>query len=285
MPFQQRACVARSALAHADRIFGHEWHAQTIRTRVAEISSQQAQWETQMQGEPGSAATSMGAGGDPLSMVYVIDDDEAMRIGLVDLLHSIGLRAQAFPSCREFSACPKDDVPSCLILDVRLHGETGLAFQAALMKSGIRMPIIFMTGYGDVAMSVKAMKAGALDFLPKPFREQDMLDAVTDALARDSERLAAERALAGLRAAYASLKPREQQVMVFVADGLMNKEIASELNISEITVKIHRGQVMRKMAAHSIAELVKMAEALGITSSKDRPAWGAAATEAGYCSD
>ena len=226
-----------------------------------------------MRAEPGSAMTNM----DPadVSMVYVIDDDEAMRTALVDLLQSIGLRAQAFPSCREFSACHKDDVPSCLILDVRLHGETGLAFQEELVKSGIRMPIIFMTGYGDVAMSVKAMKAGAVDFLPKPFREQDMLDAVTDALTCDSQRLAAQRALAALRACYASLKPREQQVMLFVVDGLMNKEIATELNLSEITVKIHRAQVMRKMAARSVADLVRMIEALGIETPKGKPAWGA----------
>ena len=228
-----------------------------------------------MRAEPVSAVKKMDPADDLDSMVYVIDDDEAMRIALVDLLHSIGLGAQAFPSCREFSACHKEDVPSCLILDVRLHGETGLAFQDELVKTGIRMPIIFMTGYGDVAMSVKAMKAGAVDFLPKPFREQDMLDAVTNALTCDSERLAAQRALAALRASYASLRPREQQVMLYVVDGLMNKEIASELNLSEITVKIHRAQVMRKMAARSVADLVRMTAALGIETPKGKPAWGA----------
>ncbi|EEA03906.1 two component transcriptional regulator, LuxR family [Burkholderia sp. H160] len=233
--------------------------------------------------KPSSAVRNVGVGDGPLSIVYVIDDDEAMRIALVDLLHSIGLCARAFPSCREFSAFQKDDVPSCLILDVRLHGETGLAFQEELLKSGIRMPIIFMTGYADVTMSVRAMKAGAVDFLPKPFRDQDMLDAVTAALARDSERLAAQRALAALRASYASLKPREQQVMVFVADGLMNKQIANELNLSEITVKIHRAQVMRKMAARSVADIVRMTEALGIKSPKGRPAWGAGGAGADYC--
>ncbi|TDG04952.1 response regulator transcription factor [Paraburkholderia guartelaensis] len=226
-----------------------------------------------MRAEPVSAVKKMDPADDLDSMVYVIDDDEAMRIALVDLLHSIGLGAQAFASCREFSACHKEDVPSCLILDVRLHGETGLAFQDELVKTGIRMPIIFMTGYGDVAMSVKAMKAGAVDFLPKPFREQDMLDAVTNALTCDSERLAAQRALAALRASYASLSPREQQVMLYVVDGLMNKEIASELNLSEITVKIHRAQVMRKMAARSVADLVRMTAALGIETPKGKPAW------------
>ncbi|MEM5401117.1 MULTISPECIES: response regulator transcription factor [Paraburkholderia] len=228
-----------------------------------------------MHTEPLSAVKKMDTADDLVAMVYVIDDDEAMRIALVDLLYSIGLRAQAFPSCREFSAFHKADVPSCLILDVRLHGETGLAFQDELVKSGIRMPIIFMTGYGDVAMSVKAMKAGAVDFLPKPFREQDMLDAVTNALTCDSERLAAQRALAALRASYTSLKPREQQVMLYVVDGLMNKEIASELNLSEITVKIHRAQVMRKMAARSVADLVRMTAALGIETPKGKPAWEA----------
>ncbi|NUX55707.1 MULTISPECIES: response regulator transcription factor [Paraburkholderia] len=226
-----------------------------------------------MRAEPVSAVTNMNPAEGLISMVYVIDDDEAMRVALVDLLHSIGLPAQAFPSCREFSAFHKEDVPSCLILDVRLHGETGLAFQDELVKSGIRMPIIFMTGYGDVAMSVKAMKAGAVDFLPKPFRDQDMLDAVTDALACDNERLASQRALAALRACYDSLKPREQQVMLFVVDGLMNKEIASQLELSEITVKIHRAQVMRKMAARSVADLVRMSAALGIETPKGKPAW------------
>ncbi|MEM5429652.1 response regulator transcription factor [Cupriavidus oxalaticus] len=197
-------------------------------------------------------------------VVYVVDDDESMRLALCGLLRSIGLRVESFESSQEFMAYPKDDAPSCLILDVRLRGESGLAFQEQIAKSGVRMPIVFMTGHGDIPMTVKAMKAGAVDFFSKPFRDQDMLDAVANALARDGERLAAEQSIAGLRAAYDSLTPREREVMVFVVAGLMNKQIAGELNLSEITVKIHRGQVMKKMAARSVAELVRMSESLGV---------------------
>ncbi|WP_434033059.1 response regulator transcription factor [Cupriavidus sp. a3] len=197
-------------------------------------------------------------------VVYVVDDDESMRLALCGLLRSVGLRVETFESSQEFLAFPKDDVPSCLILDVRLRGESGLAFQEQVGKSGVRMPIVFMTGHGDIPMTVKAMKAGAIDFFAKPFRDQDMLDAVANALARDGERLAAERSIAALRAAYDSLTPREREVMVFVVAGLMNKQIAGELNLSEITVKIHRGQLMKKMAARSVAELVRMAESLGV---------------------
>ncbi|MBP0624032.1 response regulator transcription factor [Cupriavidus consociatus] len=197
-------------------------------------------------------------------VVYVVDDDESMRLALRGLLRSIGLRVETFESSQEFLAYPKDDAPSCLILDVRLRGESGLAFQEQIGKSAVRMPIVFMTGHGDIPMTVKAMKAGAVDFLAKPFRDQDMLDAVANALARDGERLAAERSIAALRAAYDSLTPREREVMVFVVGGLMNKQIAGELNLSEITVKIHRGQVMKKMAARSVAELVRMSESLGV---------------------
>jgi FixJ family two-component response regulator len=198
------------------------------------------------------------------SIVYVVDDDESMRLALSALLRSVGLRVETFGSSQEFLAFPKDDVPSCLILDVRLRGESGLAFQQELAKLGLRMPILFMTGYGDIEMSVKAMKAGAVDFFPKPFRDQDMLDAVEQALKRDSERLAADESIAELRAAYASLTPREREVMAFVVTGLMNKQIASEMHLSEITVKIHRGQAMKKMSARSVADLVRKAEALGL---------------------
>ncbi|SOZ34607.1 response regulator transcription factor [Cupriavidus neocaledonicus] len=197
-------------------------------------------------------------------VVYVVDDDESMRLALAGLLRSIGLRVETFDSSHEFLAFPKEDAPSCLVLDVRLRGESGLAFQEQIAKSDLRMPIVFMTGHGDIPMTVKAMKAGAIDFLAKPFRDQDMLDAVANALARDGERLAAEQSSAVLRTAYASLTPREREVMVFVIAGLMNKQIAGELNLSEITVKIHRGQVMKKMAARSVAELVRMSEALGV---------------------
>ena len=197
-------------------------------------------------------------------VVYVVDDDESMRRALVNLLRSVGLRVETFESSGNFLAFPKYDAPSCLILDVRLRCENGLAVQEHIVKSDVRMPIVFMTGHGDIAMTVKAMKAGAVDFLAKPFRDQDMLDAVANALARDDERLAAEQSIAALRVAYDSLTTREREVMGFVVAGLMNKQIASEMNLSEITVKIHRGQVMKKMAARSVADLVRKSESLGV---------------------
>jgi FixJ family two-component response regulator len=197
-------------------------------------------------------------------VVYVVDDDESMRFSLGTLLRSVGLRVETFDSPRDFLAFPKYDAPSCLILDVRLRGESGLAFQEQIAKSDVHMPIVFMTGHGDIPMTVKAMKAGAVDFLAKPFRDQDMLDAVTNALARDGERLAVEQSIAALRVAYESLTPREREVMGFVVAGLMNKQIASEMNLSQITVKIHRGHVMKKMAARSVADLVRKSESLGV---------------------
>jgi RNA polymerase sigma factor (sigma-70 family) len=198
------------------------------------------------------------------SIVYVVDDDKSMRLSLINLLNSVGLRVETFASSQEFLAYPKSKAPSCLILDVRLPGENGLTIQQDIAKSGLRIPVLFMTGYGDIEMSVKAMKAGAIDFFPKPFRHQDMLDAVAQALARDRERLAAEQSIAALRNAYNSLTPREQQIMRLVVAGLMNKQIASEINLSEITVKVYRGQAMKKMSARSVADLVRKAEALGI---------------------
>lgn len=204
------------------------------------------------------------AAGDARPVIYILDDDEAMRLALSSLFRSIGLHVETFESSQAFLAFPKYDAPSCLVLDVRLRGESGLAFQDELAKNGLQMPIIFMTGHGDIAMSVKAMKAGAIDFFAKPFREQDMLDAVSNALTRDSERLAAESASAGLREAYASLTPREREVMAFVVTGMLNKQIAGAMNLSEITVKIHRGQVMKKMGARSLADLVRKAQALHI---------------------
>ncbi|MGO4307082.1 response regulator transcription factor [Cupriavidus sp. RAF12] len=197
-------------------------------------------------------------------VVYVVDDDESIRLALGGLLRSIGLHVETFESSQDFLAFPKHNVPSCLILDVRLRGESGLAFQEQIAKSDVRMPIVFMTGHGDIAMTVKAMKAGAVDFLAKPFRDQDMLDAVANALARDGERLAAEQSNEATRAGYDSLTPREREVLGFVVAGLMNKQIASEMHISEVTVKIHRGQVMKKMAARSVADLVRKSESLGI---------------------
>lgn len=196
------------------------------------------------------------------SVVYVIDDDESMRLALSTLLRSTGLRVETFASSQEFLAFPRHDGPSCLILDVRLRGESGLTFQQELANSSLRLPILFMTAHGDIEMSVKAMKAGAVDFFPKPFRDQDMLDAIDQALKRDSERLAGEQSTAALRTAYESLTPREKEVMAFVVKGLMNKQIASEMHLSEITVKIHRGQAMKKMSARSVPDLVRKAEAL-----------------------
>ncbi|QCP52824.1 response regulator transcription factor [Trinickia violacea] len=203
-------------------------------------------------------------------VVYVVDDDESMRLGLGNLLRSVGLRLETFESPGDFLAFPKYDAPSCLILDVRLRGENGLAFQEQIAKSGVCMPIVFMTGYGDIEMTVKAMKAGAVDFFAKPFREQDMLDAVANALVRDGERLASEQSIAALRVAYGSLTPREREVMGFVVAGLMNKQIAFEVNLSEISVKKHRSQLMKKMAARSVADLVKKSESLRVNAQSQK---------------
>jgi len=198
------------------------------------------------------------------AMVYVVDDDASMREAVSMLLRSVGLRVELFASAQEFLAFPRPDVPSCLILDVRLKGQSGLAVQEQIAAGELRVPIIFMTAHGDIAMSVKAMKAGAMDFLAKPFRDQDMLDAVASALGKDEERREADRSVADLRRRYASLTPREREVMAFVASGLMNKQIAAEMNLSEITVKIHRGQAMKKMESRSLADFVLKAEALGV---------------------
>ncbi|MBN3759332.1 response regulator transcription factor [Burkholderia sp. Ac-20365] len=198
------------------------------------------------------------------SVVYVIDDDESIRFVLNGLVRSVGLHVETFESPKDFLAFPKYDVPSCLILDVRLRGESGLAFQQEAQRCGVRMPILFITAHGDIEMTVKAMKAGALDFFAKPFRDQDMLDAIAHALKRDAERRESEHALATLRDSYESLTQREREVMKFVVAGMLNKQIAYELNLSEITVKIHRGQVMKKMGSRSLPDLVRKAEALGI---------------------
>ena len=197
-------------------------------------------------------------------VVYIVDDDSAVRLALGSLMRSVGFHVEVFESPDEFLRFPHSAGPSCLILDVRLRGKSGMAFHQEIVNSGLRIPVVFMTGHGDIEMGVKAMKAGALDFFAKPFKDQDMLDAVAQALARDTERLAAETALAGLRALYESLSPREKEVMAFVLSGLLNKQIASEMNLSEITVKVHRGQVMRKMKARSMPDLVRKAESLGI---------------------
>jgi FixJ family two-component response regulator len=197
-------------------------------------------------------------------IVFVVDDDESVRTALGNLFRSVGLRVEVFGSAAELLRSKLPDVVSCLVLDVRLPGLSGLDFQAELAKADLHIPIIFMTGHGDVPMSVKAMKAGAIDFLTKPFRDQDMLDAVTGALERDRTRRESERTVSELRVRFETLSPREREIMGFVTAGLMNKQIADEVKLSEITVKIHRGHVMKKMGARSLADLVRMAEALDI---------------------
>jgi FixJ family two-component response regulator len=198
------------------------------------------------------------------SIVYIVDDDEDVRQSLGSLLRSVGHRVEAFGSPVEFVAFQRERVPSCLILDVRLRSESGLAFQQSIANVVPHIPILFITGYPDVEMSVKAMKAGAMDFFSKPFREQDMLDAVTQALRRDAERLALESSTAELRSRYDSLTPKERAVFEYVLTGLLNKQIADEMHLSEITIKLHRGQVMRKLGARSVVELVRHAQVLGV---------------------
>ena len=198
------------------------------------------------------------------AQVYVIDDDAGVRRSIESLLRSVSLRVTSFSSAAEFLAKPIPEGPSCLVLDVRLPGVSGLDFQAELAKANIHVPIIFITGHGDIPMTVRAMKAGAVEFLPKPFRDQDLLDAVRLGLDRDRLRRETDKAMSGLTQAYQSLTQREQQVLPLVTSGLMNKQIAAEIGVSEITVKVHRGNVMRKMGAKSLAELVRMADMLGL---------------------
>ena len=202
------------------------------------------------------------------STVYVVDDDASVRRGLSNLVRSVGLRAEVFASAAEFLAAKRPDAPACLILDVRLPGLSGLDFQAELTKARNQIPIIFITGHGDIPMTVKAMKAGAIEFLTKPFRDQDLLDAVQVALERARATHESEQSAAQLRAKFEALTPREQEVMAWVTGGLLNKQVAAEIGVTEITVKVHRGKLTRKMGARSLAELVKMADMLGIRRTK-----------------
>ena len=197
--------------------------------------------------------------------VFIVDDDASVREALANLMRSVGLHAQLFASAQEFLKTPQPDSPACLILDVRMPGLGGLDCQRQLADAGCQIPIIFMTGHGDIPMSVRAMKAGAVDFLTKPFRDQDLLDAVQQAIDRDRLRRAEERDLTDLRDRFIGLTPRERDVMAWVVSGRLNKQIAGELGTSEITVKVHRGHVMRKMQADSVADLVRMAGRLGVT--------------------
>ena len=200
------------------------------------------------------------------SRVFVIDDDASVRQALTSLLQSVALNVEAFGSPVEFFKRRRmsDDIAAaCLILDVRLPDVSGIDFQAELAKSDSHLPIIFISGYGDIPMTVRAMKAGAVEFLTKPFREQDLLDAVQLALQRDRDRRIEERTIFQTRARFDALTPREQEILGLVTAGLMNKQVAAELGVSEITIKVHRGNVMKKMGARSLADLVRMADAIG----------------------
>ena len=199
---------------------------------------------------------------DVTGVVFVIDDDPSMRAALGDLISSVGLQARLFASPQEFLHTKPPDIPGCLVLDVRLPGMSGLTFQNELAKAGIALPVIFITGHGDIPMSVRAMKAGAVEFLTKPFHEQALLDAIHTAIERDKERRRGALMSVELQERYLTLTERERQIMALVVTGRANKQIAAELNLSEMTVKVHRGQVMRKMKAASLPELVRMADRL-----------------------
>lgn len=206
--------------------------------------------------------------GDSQPVVFIVDDDESVRRAVSNLVRSIGLRAETFASALEFLAAQHLDGPCCLILDVRLPGISGLDFQTELAKAKKETPIIFLTGHADIPMSVKAMKAGAVEFLTKPFREQDLLDAVQEALTRARSAYEADKVVSELKAKFETLTAREQEVMGWVAGGLLNKQVAAEIGVTEITVKVHRANLTRKMGAKSLADLVRMADALGIRRKK-----------------
>jgi FixJ family two-component response regulator len=200
--------------------------------------------------------------------IYIVDDDQSVRDALSSLFRSVGYKVQLFGATQDFIQAKRGDGNSCLVLDIRLPGASGLDLQAHLNRAQIPIPVIFMTGHGDIPMSVRAMKAGAIDFLAKPFRDQDMLDAVANALVADRKRREADGSLAAIRTAFDTLTSREREVMVFVTAGLMNKQVAGNLGLSEITVKIHRASVMKKMGCQTLADLVRAASLLGLDTSK-----------------
>ncbi len=206
----------------------------------------------------------MADSGAARGVVFVIDDDASLRQSISDLLASVGLRVAAFGAPADFRLGSLPDVPSCLVLDVRLPGLSGLDLQAELARADMHLPIIFITGHGDIPMSVRAMKAGAVEFLTKPFRDQDLLDAVQRALELDRARRAQQKSVAELRARFDALTPREREVIARVSSGVMNKKIAGELGVTEITVKVHRANAMRKLGATSLADLIRIAQALGL---------------------
>jgi FixJ family two-component response regulator len=198
-------------------------------------------------------------------LVFVIDDDASVRDAIADLLRSVGLEVQSFGSSQEFLQSKRPDAPGCIVLDVRLPGVSGLEFQRTLNKSNVHLPIIFISGHGDIPMSVRAMKSGAIEFLTKPLPEQELLDAIQTGIERDRARRQDAKVVAGLRERFSSLTPREREVMALVVTGRRNKQIAAQAKLSDMTVKVHRSQIMRKMGAKSLVDLVRMADALGVS--------------------
>jgi FixJ family two-component response regulator len=213
-------------------------------------------------GAQGHTAVAMSLETTDTAVVHVVDDDASIRGALEGLFDSVGLATRSYAAARDFMGTNLADKPGCIVIDIRLPDMNGLEFQAQLIRMGVSLPVVMMTGYGDVPMSVRAMKRGAVDFLSKPFRDQDMLDAVMTAIERDRQRRTADGDLAQVRQRFGTLSPRERQVMLLVTAGKMNKQVAGDLGISEITVKIHRSAAMRKMGVRSLADLVRMAEAI-----------------------
>jgi len=209
---------------------------------------------------------------DERPFVFVIDDDASVRESIADLLRSVGLPVASFGSTQEFLSVDRPDAPGCIVLDVRLPGASGLEFQRTLSRSSVHLPVIFISGHGDIPMSVKAMKSGAIEFLTKPVPEQELLDAVQTGIARDRARRQEAQVVAALRERFDSLTPRERDVFALVITGRRNKQIAAEADLSEMTVKVHRSQIMRKMQAKSVVDLVRMADALGVSTPRSQDA-------------